>query len=230
MSKDDNGGILASENEEADKMAFLFDWSEMETEEYTHDTQNGSVVELGERNYIMLTGSGDEQSDTFMRDAAAMLKLGQFMTEAPKHGIEIDGFRNYVHYPLNVSWQGDFTSPHKQYQMLMKHPNFMPKAAVDAAIAQLGADDPIIKQIHYGRFEEGLEAQIGHVGVINQQTIDQLQQFIAASPFEVDTRDTAHRELYLNDITKVPREQWQTILRQRVVAKGNTGRYDIIYN
>ncbi|KRM71754.1 hypothetical protein [Lacticaseibacillus brantae] len=212
-------------------MAFLFDWSEMETDEYTTDTQNGSVVQLGERNYIMLSGSGDEQSDQFMQDAAAMLTLGQFMTEAPDHGIEIEGFRNYNHYPLNVSWHGDFTSPHKDYEMLMKHPNFMPKAAVDAAIEQLGATNPIIKKIHYGRFEEGLEAQIGHVGLINQATIDMLKHFIESTPFEIDTTDTAHRELYLNDITKAPRDQWQTILRQRVVGKGSAGdRYPIIFN
>lgn len=197
-------------------MAFLFDWSKMETEEYTHDVTQGSVVQLGERNYIMLSGTGDEHSKAFMTQAKAMLALGQYLTEAPQHHIEINDFRNYVHYPLNVSWVGNVGEPHGDYQMLMKHPNFMPAAAVEQAIDQLAQSDSVVGQIKYGRFEEGLEAQIGHVGLPDATTVQQLKAFVTEIPFAIDETEGAHRELYLNDITTLPDTQWQTILRQRV--------------
>ncbi|HAT54522.1 MAG TPA: hypothetical protein DCW31_04665 [Lactobacillus sp.] len=212
-------------------MAFLFNWATMEPDEYALNVAIGSVVRLGERNYLRVDGEGDETSSAFKQNAAAMLALGDYLTQVDRHGIEVSGFRNFVHYPLDVSWEGDFTKPHARYQMRMKQPNFMPASAFESAKGDL-KDVVGVEEINYERFEEGLEAQVAHTGEVTVALIDQLSGFIADSPFEIDDAEGWHRELYLNDITKLPVEQWKIILRQRVSVQNRAAanNYPLIVN
>lgn len=197
-------------------MAFLFNWAEVEPDEYAMTTTDGSIVDLGERNYLRIDGNGDEDSIEFRRDAASMIALGEFLSEAPKHDITIASFRNFVHYPLMVNWYGDLHAPHERFQMRMKQPNFMPGEAVTAAIDQLRGKVPVVGDVTYERFKEGLEAQVSQTGLATPELIERLQMFIGNSPFVIEHGDDWHRELYLNDVATLPQSQWQIILRQQI--------------
>ncbi|MCF6165961.1 hypothetical protein LROSL1_0117 [Furfurilactobacillus rossiae] len=213
-------------------MAFLFNWAEVEPDEYAMTTTDGSIVDLGERNYLRIDGEGDESSAEFMRDAAILLALGKFLSTAPTHGIPIATFRKFVHYPLMVNWYGTLHDDHERYQMRMKQPNFMPADAVIAAINQLRESMPMIGDVTYERFKEGLEAQVSQIGLVTPALVEKLQMFIGNSPFVIDHGDDWHRELYLNDVTALPRSQWQIILRQQIsVADPVAARnYPIVIN
>lgn len=213
-------------------MAFLFDWQTMEQTEYTHDKDQGSVVRLGERNYLMISGTGDETSTQFQTQAAAILALSEQLTKAPEEGNNIPGFRHYVHYPLNVEWQGEPTTPHEHYRLFVKQPNFMTQVGVEAAMTELKSTVSPVADIKFIRFEEGLEGQIGFNGLSEKLAAEKLNEFISKSPFKIDQTQARHRELYLSALAEVGTENQQVILRQPLLIKDSqlANQYPLVIN
>jgi hypothetical protein len=71
------------------------------------------------------------------------------------------------------------------------------------------------------RFEEGLCAQILHVGPFSAEgpTIARLHAFIRDHGHSFDGAEQKHHEIYLTDIRRAAPEKWKTVIRQPVDAR-----------
>ena len=100
---------------------------------------------------------------------------------------------------------------------MIRQPDFvtdeMVEAAKEEAKAKKGLNevDNIVLEV----FEEGLSAQIMHIGPYSEEgpTVERLHAFIAGNGYRMRGR---HHEIYLSDPRRAAPERWRTIIRQPI--------------
>ena len=75
------------------------------------------------------------------------------------------------------------------------------------------SNPPLLDQVYFETYPEGLCAQIMHIGPFSAEgpTIERLHQYITDAGY---ARRGKHHEIYLSDIRKAAPEKWKTIIRQ----------------
>jgi hypothetical protein len=112
-----------------------------------------------------------------------------------------------------------------RWTMMIPQPPVVTVAFIDKAVAEAGRkkDLPALAKLRYERFEEGLCAQVMHVGQYSEErpTIERLHAFITQRSF---VRRGKHHEIYLGDPRRTAPERLRTIIRQPVERKGKGSR------
>lgn len=99
-----------------------------------------------------------------------------------------------------------------------------PDAVTDEHLAHARAEVarkkglPTLDLARLARFDEGLCAQVMHVGPFSAEapTIAALHAFIRGQGLDFDGRHQKHHEIYLSDPRRSAPEKWKTILRQPI--------------
>ena len=103
---------------------------------------------------------------------------------------------------------------------MIRQPDFVDEATVSEAMRQAGARRPLpaLSKMRFERFEEGLSAQIMHVGPYSEErpTIERLHAFIAEQGCEPAGK---HHEIYLGDPRRAAPDKLKTVIRQPVRRK-----------
>ncbi len=85
---------------------------------------------------------------------------------------------------------------------------------------------PLLDQVNFERFEEGLCAQIFHAGPYGEAerpTTDKLHAFITVQGFE---KTGKHHEIYFNSPLRTAPEKLKTIIRQPICRAGTDAQKD----
>lgn len=105
-----------------------------------------------------------------------------------------------------------------RWTMMLRQPDEVTEARLAEAADEVGRTRhlPVLEQVRLERYEEGLSAQVLHVGRYSDEgpTIGRLHEFIRAEGLVFDQARDKHHEIYLRDPRRTTPEQWQTILRQ----------------
>lgn len=198
-------------------------WQADDPEEYTHDTNKGSIIDLPTRSYIVLSGVGkaDPNNRDFTAKADALYKVADYLANAPDNNLEIEGYTPFKRYPLQAMWER--VTPGRdaewRYQLMIRQPAFITKEILQTVEFDItNVDQQYLWDIRMLHFSEGLEAQIGNNGVLTRigPANIKLQKFIQDAGYRSVASESWHMELYLDDVVRTPGDQWHTILRNGI--------------
>jgi len=180
-------------------------------------------VDVPVMNFLMVDGAGDPNTSAAYGDAVEVLfALAYALKFAAKRGeLGID----YGVMPLEGLWWAEdmsaFTTGDRsdwQWTMMIMQPDFIDDAMVESAreaTAKKGL--PALADVRFERFEEGLCAQVMHIGPFSEEgpTIEAVHDFIEESGH---ARAGKHHEIYLSDIRRADPAKWKTVIRQPMGA------------
>lgn len=182
------------------------------------------MVQVPELGFVMFDGRGDPNTATCYADAIQVLySVSYTLKFALKKEI---GLQYRVH-PLEGLWWAEdmdqFTAGRKAdwfWTMMIAQPDAVTAARFDLALAEVARKKglPGLERARLTRFEEGLSAQVLHVGPFSTEgpTIEALHEFIRTHGYSFDGRVQKHHEIYLSDPRRGAPEKWKTVIRQPV--------------
>ena len=178
------------------------------------------TVNVPRLNYLMVDGFGDPNSSKlFQRAVEALFSVSYTAKFMVKTGeLQID----YGVMPLEGLWWSDdienFSAARKEdwkWTLMIMQPEFVTASIIEQAKAQVAKnkDLPMLGQLRMESMEEGLCAQILHIGPYSAETenIRKVHAYILESGYKLYGK---HREIYLSDMRRTAPEKLKTIIRQ----------------
>jgi hypothetical protein len=192
---------------------------------YMPSAKHPAVVEVPDLAFLMVDGRGDPgTSEPFMDAMQALYSTAYTLKFSLK---KTDPGRDFKVAPLEGLWWTDATAPSTEalqqsrddwnWTLMIAVPDAMTPDEVAAALeaAAKKKDLPAARLLRLERFEEGLAAQIMHLGPYAEEapTIARLHAFAAEQGYELRGR---HHEIYLGDPRRTAPERLKTVLRHPV--------------
>jgi hypothetical protein len=183
------------------------------------------VLVIPERRYLMIDGTGAPGGEVFAGAMASLYPVAYTLHFAlKKRGLEapvgaLEGLY-WIGTPGPISPQ-EFAAPDLAgrwaWRLLLAVPALAEDEDIAAAIEQVRErkNPPTIDRLHVERWNEGLVAQIMHVGPYDAETatIEALHAAIEARGLRV--RD-CHHEIYISDPNRTAAGRLKTVIRQPV--------------
>jgi len=187
---------------------------------YLPSTKAVATVEVPPMNYLMFDGKGDPNTSQEYVEAIGVL---YGIAYTLKFMIKGKGpWPDYVVPPLEGLWwadnMDDFLLGNKDnflWTSLIMQPDFVTADHVNEAAAELKRKKgpPGLEKLRYEVYEEGLSAQIMHIGHYSEEgpTIEKLHNHIEAEGYQ---KRGKHHEIYLSDPRRTPPEKFKIVIRQ----------------
>ncbi|MEI7987630.1 MAG: GyrI-like domain-containing protein [Chloroflexota bacterium] len=186
---------------------------------YQPTTQTPSIVEVPPFNFLMIDGFGDPNTSELYQ--GAVTTLFQF-SYTLKFTVKKDQGINYSVMPLEGLWwmTGVFDAENKdswQWTAMIAQPEFISNELVENARRQVKIKKapPLIDQVRFENFHEGLSVQIMHIGPFSDEktNIERIHSYALNNGYELAGK---HHEIYLSDLSRISPEKMKTILRQPI--------------
>jgi hypothetical protein len=176
------------------------------------------MVEVPEMRFLIIEGSGDPNSSLAFQEAIQALYSASYTL---KFALKKSGGPDVRMMPLEALWwntvDGSLEMNSKSewsWTAMLRQPDFVDDATMSSAISQAGAKKavPGLARLQFQRFEEGLSAQIMHVGPYAEEapTIERLHAFIIEQGCAPAGK---HHEIYLGNPRRAAPERLKTIVR-----------------
>ena len=170
--------------------------------------------------FLAADGAGDPNGPEFAAAVEALFAVSYRLKFALKRETEVD----HAVMPLEGLWWADdhatFAGEDRgawRRTAMIAQPEAASSALVERATEEAGAkkDLPALPGLRFEVFEEGLSAQVMHLGPFSEEgaTIARLEAFIEEQGL---TRNGKHHEIYLSDLRRTAPERLRTIIRQPV--------------
>ena len=192
---------------------------------YSPSAKHPAIVEVPDLAFLMIDGRGDPNtSEAYEAALQALYGVAYTLKFTLK---KTDPERDFKVAPLEGLWWTDEGAPAMDdlqrdrdawnWTMMIAVPDAMTADEVTAAAGAAArkrelAAAPLIR---LERLEEGLAAQIMHIGPYAEEapTIERLHAFVAAQGYELRGR---HHEIYLGDPRRTAPERLKTVVRHPV--------------
>jgi len=192
---------------------------------YSPSAKHPAIVEVPDLAFLMIDGRGDPNtSEAYEAALQALYGVAYTLKFTLK---KTDPERDFKVAPLEGLWWTDVGAPTMDdlqrdrdawnWTMMIAVPDAMTADEVTAATGAAArkrelAAAPLIR---LERLEEGLAAQIMHIGPYAEEapTIERLHEFVAAQGYELRGR---HHEIYLGDPRRTAPERLKTVVRHPV--------------
>jgi hypothetical protein len=192
---------------------------------YTQPKNTISLVQVPKMNFLVIDGEGSPNNNPHYSDAlGALYSVAYTLKFSIKKGpLQID----YKVMPLEGLWwaedMAEFTLEDRGnwlWRMLVMLPDFITSEMVAQAIEDVRGkkNPPRLEEVRFEIFEEGLSAQIFHLGPYGETerpSVEKLHAFIKDSGY---TRRGNHHEIYFNSPLRTDPARLKTIIRQPVEA------------
>jgi len=178
------------------------------------------MVEVPKMNFLVVDGKGDPNTSKEYQEAIeALFSVSYNIKFSIKKGKEaID----YSVMPLEGLWwvedMSKFNIKDKsnwQWTAMIMEPDFVVEDLVGAAIKEVQGKKDLraLSKIKFESFEEGLSAQIMHMGPFSAEgpTIEKTHNFIKDKGYSLRGK---HHEIYLSNFRKAKPEKMKTVIRQ----------------
>ena len=189
---------------------------------YNPSSKEVSFVEVPKMKYLAIEGKGDPNTSQEYKDSIEALMGVSFKT---KFIMKEEHNQDYVVMPLEGFWWSDdmenFTIEDKsdwKWKSLVMQPYFVKEEHISQAKEETGTkkDLPSLDKIEFIEIEEGLSAQILHIGPFSEEgpTVKKIHEKIDKENYEFNG---LHHEIYLSDIRRAKPEKLRTIIRQPII-------------
>lgn len=183
------------------------------------------IVEIPERQYLMVDGTGDPNTADDYRHAIEALYPIAYGLRAAHKKVTGDA---YVVMPLEALWwaddMDDLISANKSkwsWTAMIGLPDAMAAEMIDNTVPEVIAKKRLVAggRVRVERFAEGTTAQVLHVGPYDDEgpVITALHEFIADQGYRLHG---THHEIYLSDPRKAHPSKLRTIIRQPARRRG----------
>jgi hypothetical protein len=182
------------------------------------------LVRVPALTFLMVDGEGDPNTATEYRDAVeALYGLSYTLKSRLKREL---GLQIRVGPLEGLWWDEDMTEfvqgrkDDWRWTAMISQPDAVTSEVFQGARDELRRrkDPAALSRVRLEPFEEGLAAQILHVGPYSAEgpTIERLHRFIREEGHTFDGRRQKHHELYLGDPRRSAPERLRTLIRQSV--------------
>jgi hypothetical protein len=191
---------------------------------YSPSAKACMLVDVPKMRFLMVDGSGDPNTSQDFQEAIQAFYGASYTL---KFALKKSGGPQFRVMPLEALWwtdAGGRLDPDSKsswsWTAMIHQPDFATDAMIDEAKRQAGAKRPLpaLSKMRFERFEEGLSAQVMHVGPYAEErpTIEKLHAFIAEQGCEPAGK---HHEIYLGDPRRAAPDKLKTVIRQPVRRK-----------
>lgn len=193
-------------------------------EYYSPSAKEPALVEVPAFAFAMIDGRGNpEKSAEFQAAIGALYSAAYTLKFLPKKHPEFEVPEFTVMQLESLWWSGEQDGlaidriDTWQWTLMIMLPDAVTPVLFAEALDEARRKKPqaALEQLRLERFEEGLSAQIMHVGPYEAEvpTIERLHAFIAEQGCTPRGR---HHEIYLGDPRRTAPERLKTVLRQPV--------------
>ena len=192
---------------------------------YMPSARHPAIVDVPELAFLMVDGRGDPgASEAFEHAMQALYSVAYTLKFTLK---KLDPERDFKVAPVEGLWWGDDAKPSLadlqrdrdswNWTLMMAVPGAVTADEVAAALEAAARKKDLSAKplLRLERFEEGLAAQIMHLGPYAEEapTIERLHAWVAEQGYELRGR---HHEIYLGDPRRTAPERLKTVLRHPV--------------
>lgn len=185
-----------------------------------------AFVQVPDLGFAQVSGAGDPNTSQEFADAIQALYAVSYTL---RFGLKRETGLVYRVGPLEALWWADdaaelplASKDDWSWTLMIAQPDEVTPEWFDRARDEAGGkrELPALRRVCLERFEEGLAAQVLHVGpyAAEEPTIAALHAFIAEHGCTFDGRLHKHHEIYLGDPRRCAPERLRTIIRQPVVG------------
>jgi len=179
-----------------------------------------NIVDVTPSKFLTITGRGEPGGKSYQAALNALYSVAYTI----KFKAKAAG-KDFVAMPLEGLWWWDdpkasFSEVPKEewnWKSMIRQPDFITPETVEEAKAEAKEKKGLkeIDRIILEEFNEGLSAQIMHIGPFSEEgeTIAKLHKFIEENGYKMRGY---HHEIYMSDIRRAAPEKWKTIIRQPI--------------
>lgn len=202
-----------------------YEWRKKEKQYYLPKSKP-EVVDIKEFKFIQLRGEGNPNSEGFSEAIGVLYSLAYAIKMMPRNGIDIDGYYDYVVYPLEGLWDLKEEARGKEvldkdklvYTLMIRQPDFVTEEVFNKAMEIVKKKKPhrLLDNVNFESREEGKCVQMMHIGSFDDEamTFEVMKKFCNDNNLEIKT--LVHREIYISDFRKTATDKLKTVLRYRV--------------
>ena len=182
------------------------------------------VVTVPEMNYLMISGDGHPEDETFPLAAQTLFPIAYVSKFIVK---DRNSKNDFVVMPMEVKWRINRTKQSSVYYfwtMMIMQPKCITQEVVDEAAQRLLERKkvlPLHDRVRLQSFNEGLCGQIFHVGPYGEpmeRTFGILRDHLTKLNYEWEPDS---HDVYFNDIRRTPEDKLKTLIRVRIWKKNS---------
>ncbi len=181
------------------------------------------LIEVPPLNYLMVDGAGNPNIAQEFQNAVEVL---YGLSYALRFQLKKTETVNYTVMPLEGLWWTDHMSEFDmndkekwKWTLMIMQPGYVTEDLFKSTLEQVKGkkDLPALARIRFGSLDEGMSAQIMHVGPYSTEgaTVEKLHSFIKEKGWRPNGK---HHEIYLSDPRRTNPEKMKTLIRQPVCA------------
>lgn len=201
-----------------------YEWRKEEKEIYMTKIKP-QLCTIPKQQFLTIQGQGNPNSVEFSEQVGALYALSYALKMMPRKGADIEGYYDYVVYPLEGFWTmpADFDGEIIDkdlliYEIMIKQPLFITEDLVKEAkkMAAKKVAKSLLEAVELKTIDEGLTVQVLHKGPFDEeyQSFEKISEFCEKN--QLTRIDKGHKEVYLSDFRKVTPDKLKTILRVAV--------------
>jgi hypothetical protein len=179
------------------------------------------LLEVPPMNFLSVDGEGSPDGPAAMQAMEALYPVAYTLKFSVRKSLAVD----YAVMPLEGLWwaddMGSFISGDKQdwkWTYMIMQPDLITRQMVEQAVEEVRRqkNPAALDKMKFGRFDEGLAAQIMHIGPYSEEgpTVKMLHEFIHQKGLVFDGLRQKHHEIYLSDPRRSAPEKMKTVIRQ----------------
>lgn len=182
------------------------------------------IVDVSNGRFLAHKGRGEPGGNVYSSGVGALYGLSyslKFMAKSRGN--------DYAVMPLEGLWWWDDptifsirSAPPREewnFKSMIRQPDFIDEAMLKEALPRAREKSgPVVNEIQLEDFNEGLSAQILHIGPYGQEepTVTKLHDFIRDQGYDLRGH---HHEIYLGDPRRTAPERLKTIVRQPIEGR-----------
>ena len=203
------------------------DWKKIEKQFYLPKTKP-ELVKVPPFKFFSIRGHGDPNDKPFQEKIAILYSLAYTVKMSPKNNFAPKDFFEYTVYPLEGFWdlseEGKKTDSEKLvksqliFNLMIRQPDFVtPEFALEAIErTKRKKNHPLLEKVKFEIIKDNDCIQMMHIGSYDNESdsFRQMEDFCLKCGYKRESKQ--HREIYLSDFRKVPRNKLKTVLRFKI--------------
>ncbi len=206
-------------------MEIKYEWRKKEKEYYLPKSKP-EVVNIKEFKFIQLKGEGNPNNEEFSKAVGVLYSLAYTIKMMPRNGVNIEGYYDYVVYPLEGLWDLKEESRGNEildkdklvYTIMIRQPGFVTEEVFNKAMEIVKKKKPhsLLDNVKFESIEEGKCVQMMHIGSFDEEdkTFEVMKNYCNENNLEIKSK--VHREIYISDFRKTAKDKLKTVLRYMV--------------
>ena len=178
--------------------------------------------------FLTIDGEGSPESPEFQDYIGALYSVSYAIKMTLKKHNSLENYSDYTVYPLEGIWDlnedakknftGKINKEDFVFSLMIRQPDFVTSdfASEMIELTKKKKPHPFLDKLKIENIEDGSSIQMLHIGSFDNESesFNKMERFAEENHFKRLSKQ--HREIYLSDFRKIPKEKLKTVLRFKV--------------